>query len=171
MRNPIQISRSFIVPIFSLFVIALTSFSAQAIDAKEALTGQLEKHKGEVVYLDFWASWCVPCRKSFPWMVEMQSKYKQDGFTVISINVDANKALADEFLKESPSNFPVIYDPKGELASEFKLKGMPSSYVFNRAGKIVKAHTGFFRHKKVEYEEELISLIFESSPITNTMNK
>lgn len=167
MRDIIQSSRSLIATIFSLWVITLTSFSVQAIDPKDTLTSQLAKHQGQVVYLDFWASWCVPCRKSFPWMVAMQNKYAADGFTVISINVDANKALADEFLKESPSNFPIIYDPKGKLAREFKLKGMPSSYLYNRAGEMVAAHIGFFTHKKMGYEEALLSLLFETPETTH----
>lgn len=157
---PNFISPSVIASLFGFLVITFSTFSVHAIAPKDALNAQLAKHKGDVVYLDFWASWCVPCRKSFPWMVEMQSKYEKNGFTVISINVDADKSFADEFLKASPNNFPVIYDPTGELTNQFKLKGMPTSYVFNRDGKMVKTHTGFFQDKKSEYEQTLISLIF-----------
>lgn len=157
------LSRTFLYRFLCLIVLVPcfhNAFAADISNSKALLKAQLNKYQGQVIYLDFWASWCVPCRKSFPWMVEMQNKYKKDGFTVISINVDADKTLADSFLKTTPNNFPVIYDPQGDLAKEFKLKGMPSSYIFDRSGKIVKAHTGFFSHKKSEYEQELASLIF-----------
>ena len=86
---------------------------------KLLLEQALLEHQGKVVYIDFWASWCVPCRKSFPWMNAIQEKYKQQGFTVVSINLDANKALAEKFLLEMPASFPVIYDPKGKIAKHF----------------------------------------------------
>jgi thiol-disulfide isomerase/thioredoxin len=137
--------------------------------AKETLTAKLDQHAGKVNYLDFWASWCVPCRKSFPWMSEMQTKYQNQDFTVISINVDADKTLADTFLINNPINFPVVFDPNGELAKEFKLKGMPSSFIIDKSRNIVKAHTGFFTDKMPEYEKELSSLIFENT--TNVSDK
>jgi thiol-disulfide isomerase/thioredoxin len=116
-------------------------------------------HKGQVIYLDFWASWCGPCRQSFPWMNEIQAQYKQQGLTIISVNVDNNKALADEFLAEVPANFTVFYDPKGKVARKFKLKGMPSSYIIDRSGKVVSAHVGFSESKKEKYQQELTALL------------
>lgn len=147
----------------SIFFILFTTSAVASPTAKETLTAKLDQHAGKVIYLDFWASWCVPCRKSFPWMAQMQTKYKQDGFTVISINVDADKSLAGTFLIDNPINFPVVFDPNGELAKEFKLKGMPSSFIIDKSGNIVKAHTGFFTNKMLEYEKELASLIFENT--------
>ncbi len=119
----------------------------------------IASHKGKVIYLDFWASWCGPCRKSFPWLNNMQLKHKQQGFIVISVNVDNEKALAEEFLSEVPANFIVFYDPKGEVAEKFKLRGMPSSYLINRAGKITSAHVGFSTSKKNSYEKEIVKLL------------
>lgn len=119
----------------------------------------ISSHKGKVIYLDFWASWCGPCRKSFPWMNGMQKKYQQQGLIIISVNVDNNKALADEFLAEVPANFNVFYDPKGNVAKKFKLKGMPSSYIIDRSGKMISTHVGFTDSKKIKYEEELKTLL------------
>ena len=119
----------------------------------------LSKHKGEVVYLDFWASWCVPCRRSFPWMNEIQEKYKQQGFSIVSVNLDANKALAEKFLLELPANFSVIYDPKGKIAKHFKIQGMPSSMIIGRDGKIKSRHTGFFIDKIPQYQQEIEQLL------------
>ena len=110
---------------------------------------------GKVVYVDFWASWCVPCRKSFPWMNTMQAKHQDQGLVVLSINLDAQVSLAEKFLLASPANFAIIYDAKGVLAKKFKLKGMPSSYLFNREGKLISAHSGFNAKKQQKYEHEI----------------
>ncbi|OUS32843.1 thioredoxin [Thalassotalea sp. 42_200_T64] len=129
------------------------------LGSKAQLQQLLADNKGKVIYLDFWASWCVPCRKSFPWMNEMQVKYAEQGLKIITVNVDVEKFLADEFLQENPANFTVIYDPNGAIAKEFKLKGMPSSYLLDKAGKPVSAHVGFFNNKKAEYEAEIAKLL------------
>ena len=126
---------------------------------QEGLTQMLEQHKGDVIYLDFWASWCGPCRKSFPWMNDMQNRYQQQGFTIISINLDAEHDLAEDFLKEHPALFSVIYDPKGQTAKKYKVKGMPTSYLIGRDGQIKKAHTGFFTKKIPTYENEIKQLL------------
>jgi thiol-disulfide isomerase/thioredoxin len=115
----------------------------------------MAQHKGKVVYVDFWASWCVPCRKSFPWMNAIQTKHQEQGFVVLSINLDAEEKLAKIFLQQTPANFAIIYDAKGKLARQFKIKGMPSSYLFDRQGKLISAHTGFNGNKQQQYENEI----------------
>jgi len=112
----------------------------------------LEKHAGKVVLLDFWASWCVPCRRSFPWMNEMQEKYAQDGLVIIAVNVDREVENAAAFLAEYPANFEVIYDPDAALAKEYKIQGMPSSFIIGRDGASIDRHTGFKVKKRDEYE-------------------
>ena len=159
----------FVVKKFQLFFILLISSflvfnSVQAKDlsemsAKYQLDKLIEQHLGEVVYVDFWASWCGPCRKSFPWMNKMQRELQAKGFTVISINVDAEQKLATEFLKDNPANFAVIYDAKGELARFFKIQGMPSSLIINKKGEIKYAHSGFFTGKISQYEQEIKQLL------------
>lgn len=119
----------------------------------------IKNYEGKVVYLDFWASWCAPCRKSFPWMNELKSKFDSDQFVVVSVNLDADEKLAEKFLSQTPANFPIIYDPKGDLASELKLKGMPSSFLINAEGKIMSAHMGFTEKKKLRYEQEIRELL------------
>jgi len=125
----------------------------------ENFSAQIASHKGEVVYIDFWASWCGPCRKSFPWMNHMQTTYKSQGLKVISINLDNDKVLAEEFLANYPADFDVVYDPKGVLAQHFKLKGMPNSFIINKKGKLVSAHVGFTKKKQIEYEKEILELL------------
>jgi len=142
----------------SLMLLSSTYVNA---NSNEQLKNKLAQLKGQVIYLDFWASWCGPCRKSFPWMNTMQAKYKNQGFTIVSINVDKEQTLAEKFLQENPHNFTVIYDPQGDIAKQFKLRGMPSSYLINRQGKVVNAHVGFFYKKQDSYEAELKKLIQE----------
>ncbi len=119
----------------------------------------MAQHKGKVVYVDFWASWCVPCRKSFPWMNAIQTKHQEQGFVVLSINLDAEEKLAKIFLQQTSANFAIIYDAKGKLARQFKIKGMPSSYLFDRQGKLISAHTGFNGKKQQQYENEIVQAL------------
>jgi len=127
--------------------------------SQTTLEQTLAEHKGQVIYLDFWASWCGPCRKSFPWMNQMQQKYRKQGLVIISVNLDANKALAQKFLSKNTANFPVIYDPDGDIAQHFEIKGMPSSLLIDRQGKIQQAHSGFFTNKIKLYETQLTALL------------
>ena len=103
----------------------------------------LKQYRNQVVFVDFWASWCVPCKYSFPWMNEMQERYGKDGLKVIAINVDKDKAMAEKFLERVPATFDIAYDPEGEVADLYSLKVMPSSYLIDRDGNLVHAHKGF----------------------------
>ena len=99
--------------------------------------------RGQVVYLDFWASWCAPCRQSFPWMNSLQERFGEEGLTVIGVSVDRDRKAADAFLKKHPAKFRIVYDPEGTLAEQFDLQGMPSSFLFDRMGEQRAAHVGF----------------------------
>jgi len=125
----------------------------------ELLDRHLKKEVGNVVYVDFWASWCIPCRKSFPWMNNLKAQYQAQGLTILSINLDHSRTLADEFLSEVSAAFPVIYDPKGMIARKYQLKGMPSSFIINRQGQIVSGHVGFNQEKQIAYEKEIQTLL------------
>ncbi|WP_394176642.1 TlpA disulfide reductase family protein [Thalassotalea litorea] len=127
--------------------------------AQQQLDQMLEKYKGKVIYLDFWASWCVPCRNSFPWMTTMQEKYQDRGFQVITINLDVDKTFAEDFLKDYPAKFPIIYDPSGKVGEHYQLKGMPSSFVIGRDGSVVANQVGFFEDKVDEYEAKIVEIL------------
>ena len=129
--------------------------NTEASSVIEEFTQTMLQHQGKVVYLDFWASWCVPCRKSFPWMNAIQKKYQQQGLVVLSVNLDAQKSLAEKFLQQIPADFAIIYDATGVLAKQFQLKGMPSSYLFDRQGKMISAHSGFNAKKQEKYQQEI----------------
>lgn len=144
------------------FVVLIILFSSLlfADDATHSsYESAIKDYKGKIVYLDFWASWCGPCRKSFPWMNKMQTEYGSENFSVVSVNLDSDKELAEKFLVQTPANFPIVYDPNGDIASELKLKGMPSSFLINTRGKIISTHVGFTAEKKERYEQEILKLL------------
>ena len=87
----------------------------------------LSAYQGKYVYLDFWASWCTPCKRSFPWMGELQKRYGDAGLQVVAVNVDASRADAERFLAHTPAGFVVAWDPTGSTAKQYAIKGMPSS--------------------------------------------
>lgn len=130
----------------SLLALAFGASASQAPDFElPSAKGhvQLSKYKGKVVYLDFWASWCAPCKQSFPFLSELQDRYKSKGLVVIAVNLDENKELADQFLAETKPTFTIAYDPKGSAAQKYKVRLMPSSYIINRRGVPVSRHFGF----------------------------
>ncbi|MET1218823.1 MAG: TlpA disulfide reductase family protein [Glaciecola sp.] len=119
----------------------------------------LQDLQGRVVYIDFWASWCVPCRRSFPWMEAMHQKYAKHGLVIIAVNLDEDTALADSFLAQNQASFHIEFNPSGEVAQKFALRGMPSSYLIDKEGDIAVAHTGFFTSKTERYEAQIKALL------------
>jgi thiol-disulfide isomerase/thioredoxin len=119
----------------------------------------LKSLRGKTVYLDFWASWCAPCRKSFPWMNEMQRKYKDKGLVILAVNVDNKKLEASRFLEKIPPEFAIAYDPEEKLASSIGLKAMPSSFIIGADGTMVDRHIGFREKMIPEYEESIRSAL------------
>lgn len=121
----------------------------------------LTNSRGRVVYLDFWASWCGPCKQSFPWMETMKSTYAAQGLEIITVNLDTDRADADKFLKQFHPTFEVRFDPKGELAEFYKLRGMPSSVLIDRHGVPRFTHVGFRPVDGPIYETQLRELLAE----------
>jgi cytochrome c biogenesis protein CcmG/thiol:disulfide interchange protein DsbE len=117
--------------------------------------------RGRVVYLDFWASWCGPCRQSFAWMEIMKSTYEAQGLEIITVNLDRDRADADKFLKQLHPTFDVRFDPKGELAQLYKVLGMPSSVLIDRHGVTRFTHVGFRPIDGAMYEAQLRELLAE----------
>jgi thiol-disulfide isomerase/thioredoxin len=103
----------------------------------------LDAYRGKLVYVDFWASWCGPCRKSFPWMSSLQQRYGAQGLQVVAINVDAKRDDAAAFLAKVPAGFTVAYDQAGATPRAYGIKGMPSSALIGRDGKLLWLHSGF----------------------------
>lgn len=159
---------------FRAFLVALlVSFSAStfAVSAGEMApnfklpgikTGKLtslKRYRGKVVYLDFWASWCGPCRQSLPMLNELRKELKASGFEVVAVNLDEDVADAKAFLKQFPVSYPILLDPKGKVPQKYELPGMPTSFLIDRKGKVRNVHIGFKKQDIKKIRKEVISLL------------
>ncbi|MCG8043436.1 MAG: TlpA family protein disulfide reductase [Candidatus Thiodiazotropha endolucinida] len=144
-----------LIPLLLFFVADLDAAQQPGRD-EQGPEFDLEQYRGRVVLLDFWASWCGPCREAFPWLNEMHRKYQGAGLEIIGINLDEVRGEAQQFLINTPVEFTIHYDPKGLLAKHYDLQGMPASYLIGRDGRLLVTHTGFFRSQAAEREAEIL---------------
>jgi len=129
--------------------------------AQYQLEGPLpEPWKGKVVLVDFWASWCGPCKASFPVMEELFNQYGKDGLLIIAVNLDDKREKMDAFLKEHPVSFLTVRDATKKLVGAVNIKSMPSSFILDRDGRIVALHNGFHGEEtKKQYVQQLEALL------------
>jgi thiol-disulfide isomerase/thioredoxin len=123
----------------------------------------LAQLRGRVVYVDFWASWCVPCRISMPALDALYAKHRARGFTVVGVNQDVSVADAERFLKKVPVTFPLARGGDEAAAKAFDVKAMPSGYLVDRKGVVRRVHRGFTAQTGAELESELEALLKEPS--------
>jgi len=149
---------------FSLFTLFIFLIASQSIHAAagddfslDSTNGKisLSQYKDKVVYIDFWASWCTPCRKSFPWMNKMFSKYADQGLEIIAISLDSGKKATERFLAKNPAMFTIAYDPDGKVADSYNVQVMPTSYLIGRDGTLLMTHKGFRTDHEQALEEEI----------------
>lgn len=124
----------------------------------------LAPYAGRVVYVDFWASWCQPCRASFPWLRELLKKHGERGLTVLMVNEDHDRKAAEAFLAELGGDLQVVWDVEGKLAMAYGLEGMPASFLIDRQGRLRTKHVGFDPKKTAEVEAEVEALLAEEAP-------
>jgi len=147
----------FAVMLISLFSLNQYAHAEKAIDFNLPSDNgniKLSSLKGNIVYVDYWASWCPPCRKSFPWMNKMHSKYEAQGLKIIGISLDSTRKNANKFLKKMPALFNIAYDHEGKTADDYKVQVMPTSYLIDRKGNLIYTHKGFNNKDKQKLEEE-----------------
>lgn len=137
--------------------------AATASDASTSTSEplNLEQYKGRVVYLDFWASWCGPCKQSFPYMKDLSASNAKNGLVIIAVNVDHDRKKADYFLEQFDNNLKVVYDPKGEIASKYNVREMPTSLLIDKAGRVRFVHKGFFENQTATYDSQALELLHE----------
>ena len=131
---------------------------AFALRTAQGETVSLEKLRGRVIFVDFWASWCGPCRRSFPWMNEMQQRYGDRGLTIVAINVDKRREDADRFLRQYPASFAVVYDAASATPGAYDVKAMPSSYIVDRDGRIAAIEHGYRDERGAELDAGIRSI-------------
>jgi thiol-disulfide isomerase/thioredoxin len=160
--------------LFSLLLLALVCFEAVATEDVNrpapncALSNlevsekyDLQRFKGQVVYVDFWASWCGPCVQSFPYMNTLNHDLKEQGLQVLGINLDENAEDAHDFVSHTPPEFLVAADSNGNCAKEFGVKAMPSTFLVDRKGVIREIHYGFRPGEAKEFRGKVEQLLAE----------
>lgn len=122
-------------------------------------TVTLDSLKGKVVFLDFWGTWCSPCKEEFPELDALYGKYGKDGFEVVGISVDNSESNVAEFLKKRPVFFTILTNTSGDVSEAYGLPGMPTGYIIGRDGVIRHRHVGFSKAFLPVYEKEIVELL------------
>ncbi|MDQ7050873.1 MAG: TlpA disulfide reductase family protein [Enterobacterales bacterium] len=157
----------------ALLVLVLGSVFSTSVDAKkikapdftlksrDGKNVRLSDLRGQVVLLNFWASWCGPCRQEMPILDQLQTKYSQAGFSVLGVNLDAKSAKAIKYLKDTPVNFTVLYDPQGKVSEQYGVQAMPSTVIIDRDGNVRYLHKGFKAGYTEKYHKQIKALLRE----------
>jgi cytochrome c biogenesis protein CcmG, thiol:disulfide interchange protein DsbE len=138
---------------------AAPSVELATVDGKPVT---LASFKGNVVLVDFWASWCGPCGTAFPAIEDLFQEYRTRGFEVLAVNLDEKRRDADRFLADRPHAMTVAFDPQGKSAKAFGLDGMPTSFLIGRDGKVRFVHVGYTQKTLEDYRREIEQLLGES---------
>jgi len=148
--------------LFAALALLLAAAPLLAADPTPEERIGLAEHAGEVVYVDFWASWCAPCKEALPWLLARRAELGEEGFTLITVNMDRDRADADAFLAMiGAADLTVIHDPDGAIATAFGLEALPTSYVYGRDGELRFRHEGFRAKDAPGIEKELAALLAE----------
>jgi thiol-disulfide isomerase/thioredoxin len=156
----------------ALLLAALASMPALAVAPQGPaplfrLTGtdgtqvSLEQFKGQVVMINFWATWCGPCRQEMPLLDQLYAKYKPMGFTLLGVNVEPDSTLASGFLQKTPVTFPILFDTKSEVSKLYQVAGMPSTSIVDRKGNLRWVHKGYKPGDENEYLNQIRALVRE----------
>jgi len=122
---------------------------------------RLSELKGEVILLNFWASWCAPCRLEMPLLNKLHNKYKAIGFTVIGVNVEESISNAKDFLKENKVDFPILWDTKNTVSKQYSVQAMPTTVMIDRDGQVRYIHKGFQEGDERIYKKVIKKLVRE----------
>ena len=131
------------------------------LGAKGGGTINLAQYKGQVVMINFWASWCGPCRTEMPLLESIYKKYNKMGFTMLGVNVEPNSQAANDWLKATPVSFPILYDTDSKVSKLYDVAGMPSTVIIDRTGKLRVLHRGYKPGDENEYLDSIRTLIRE----------
>lgn len=132
---------------------------APMIDGTELSLSTL---RGQVVYVDFWASWCTPCRQALPALERLYQQHRDQGFTVLAVNVDSEHEAALRMLKRIPVSYPVVFDPEGRWPERYGVNGMPSGYLLDRDGRVITVKIGYRTKDFPELERAIQNALEEA---------
>ena len=129
-------------------------FTLTTVDGKDFTLSSL---KGKVILLNFWATWCPPCRGEIPDFIELAGDYKNSGFEIVGVSLDSSPKKLSKFVKSSGINYPVMLGNKKITAKYGGVRGIPTTFIIDRNGNIANKHVG--RVEKTRLEKELLQLI------------
>lgn len=132
-----------------------------ALPSRSGDTVSLAQLKGKVVMLNFWASWCGPCRQEMPLLDQMHKRYSALGFTLVGVNVDANSKDAEDWLSKTPVSFPVLFDRESKVSKLYDVSAMPSTVFIDRQGNVRYLHRGYKAGDEGEYLNQIRALLKE----------
>ena len=148
-----------IVPAYS------TEISGRAKDftlaSRSGKNIRLNEQIGQVVLVNFWASWCGPCREEMPKLEQLHQKYKDLGVTILGINIDENPQLAKKLLKDIKVTFPILYDPDAQVSEPYQVESMPSTYLIDKRGNLRFLHQGYKSGYEIKYDQQIKQLLRE----------
>ena len=137
---------------------AAPDFSLPARNGGEVRLSEL---RGQVVMINFWATWCGPCRQEMPLLQQIHAKYEPLGFTMLGVNVEPDSVAAQNWLKGMPVTFPILFDRKSEVSSSFGVEAMPSSVLIDREGRVRHVHRGYKPGDEAVYADLVRGLVKE----------
>lgn len=169
-RNRARLSRLAVMMLAAAPLVASAAAGLKAGDAFPelstfALEGDLPPiQKGQIVVVDFWASWCGPCKKTFPLLEELHHRFGKQGLVILAVNEDKSRAAMNEFLKDNPVTFSVVRDSKKQLAAAVNVPALPTSYVLNGEGKIHSIQSGAsIARNRRQFIQEIEELLEKNS--------
>lgn len=133
-------------------------FSLQSLDGS---TVRLSDLKGQVVLINFWATWCAPCREEMPLLDAIYQKYNRLGVELLGINVEDDASGARKYLNETPVTFPILFDPDGRVSKQYQVKAMPSTILVDRHGNVRHIHYGYKPGYENDYQDQIRALVRE----------
>ncbi len=131
------------------------------LKSREGVNIKLSELRGQVVMVNFWASWCGPCRQEMPLLQQLFDRYQSLGFSLLGVNVDEDKKAADKMLSDLPVSFPILYDDRSQVSKEYQVKAMPSTFMVDRDGRIRYLHKGYKPGYEEEYQQQIRKLLRE----------
>lgn len=132
-----------------------------ALPARDGGEVRLADLRGQVVMINFWATWCGPCRQEMPLLEQIHAKYEALGFTLLGVNVEPDSGAATAWLEKVPVTFPILFDTKNAVAEQFGVMGMPSSVFVDRDGRVRYVHRGYQPGDEAQYADMIRSLVRE----------
>lgn len=131
------------------------------LTSRDGQTVSLSELKGQVVMINFWATWCGPCRQEMPLLEQLYTRYEGLGFTLLGVNIEEDSKLADRFLEETPVTFPILFDPENGVSKLYNVSAMPSTVLVDRAGNVRYLHHGYQPGYENEYQNQIRALVRE----------